>query len=414
MGLLAGVPPFVELDLRAAPVSSVGFSRFDLKSGMSYSYGFALADFDCDGRSDISFFDSFTPDRDALRRDRGAVGYLQWNGGELEQIRSSDTYPELSAPANGMVLFERQVAVDVNGDGLLDIAGVVNSHAAVVAYINPGARDRRWDRQILSMSTPGAVNIATGDVDGDGLPDLLVALRAQPSTDPDPVVKGVVWLRNPGARGAPWVQSQIQSSEELGDVRTLAAADFDRDGRLDVMVSDNPSGKLLWFRQTTGTHQWIRREIPGVLAAHGHYGIVQDMDGDGFLDVLQPTYQGIVWVRNVDGAGSWQPLPLARFAKESMQLIVSELTTGDVDMDGRMDILFVISSLSSSPTEPRRGGLYWLRQGDAGWELNQILRSDSAIVGIKVLDYDGDGDLDVVTNGEFQANVVTIWINALR
>lgn len=400
-------------DLRTVPESPIGFARYDLKSSMSYSYGFAIQDFDCDGRQDVSFFDSYTTGRRAFRPEPGAIGYLQWNSGGLEQITAPDTFPELVTPPVVVMLFERHVSVDINGDGLPDIVGVVNSHGAVAAYLNPGQRNAPWQRRYLSTMAPGAVNIASGDIDGDGHVDVVVAMRDQSSTDPDPSVRGLMWLRNPGTPDGTWVQENIAGSEGLVDPRTVATADFDGDGRLDVVVSDASTGQLAWFKRAIDG-SWTRRAIPGALTIHGHFGLVADVDGDGRIDIVQPVYQGIMLLRNVDGGNTWQPIQIANFAQEDKQLVVSEVALGDIDLDGRSDLVFVVSSLTSTVTEVRRGGVYWLRQGSDSWEAYRILQQDSSNVGVSLFDYDGDGDVDIVSNAEYQANAVTVWISGLR
>jgi hypothetical protein len=403
----------IDADLRQSPLTTIPFVRYDLRGGMSYSYGFAVHDFDCDGQRDISFFDSYARGRSVFRTDRGAIGYIQWNGGAQEQIAGPDEYRELPQPPSDVVLFERHIAMDVNGDNRPDIVGVVNSHSGVVAYLNPGFRDTPWQRQVLSAATPGAVNLVAGDLDGDGDLDIAVVMREQPGSSPNPTVRGLVWLENPGRAGAPWTQRVVEGSGDLVDPRTLQIADLDGDGRADIVVTDTSTGVLSWYRRSSNTAPWERHDVPDVLTVHAHFGIALDVDGDGRIDLLLPTYQGITWVRNL-GNGQFSPIPIARFAAEDTQIVVSELAVGDIDLDGRLDIAFVVSSLSPSQSSPRRGGVYWLRQGDLVWELNRVLYEDSATVGVQLVDYDGDGDLDLVTNTEYQANVVTLWLNDLR
>jgi FG-GAP-like repeat len=410
-------PPAVvaPVELLAVAASPVPFARYDVKAGMSYSYGFATADFDGDGRPDISFFDSYAGGRGELRAEEGAIGYMQWSGGPLERTVAADNFPEAVAPDVKEALFERHVAADINGDGLPDIVGVVNSHAAVVAYINPGTRGAPWTRQYISLVTQAPINIATGDIDGDGLSDLVVSMRNLPANAADPNARGLVWLKNPGPDGTDWVQRAIENTSDLIEPRTLQIADFDGDGKPDVAVNDaSTQGTVAWLRRGDDG-VWTRQNIAGALAIHAHFGAVADLDGDGHMDIIQPVYQGITWLRNVDGGTTWEARPLVTFKVEATQIIVSEVAVGDIDGDGKTDIAFVITSLASLPTSARRGGAYWLQQGaslDLGqWTTHKIEFEENSTVGVALIDYDVDGDLDIVTNSEYQRNAITLWRN---
>ena len=411
----SAAPPVAGLiDLMAVPVSPVRFTRYEIHAGMSYSYGFAVQDYDCDSRPDVSFFDSGVFFRDLLRSsEKGAIGYVYWNGGGLQRIASSQTYPEIPAPPSEVTLFERHLPVDVNGDGRPDVVGVLNSHGAVVAYLNPAVRGVEWDRRYISVATPGAVNIAAGDLDADGDPDLVVAMRVQPSTSPDPSVRGLVWLENPGQEPGQWSQHPVEGSADLVEPRNLSAADLDGDGQLDIVVGDASTGLLSWFKRVGGGG-WERRDIANVTAIHGHFGTTMDIDRDGHMDILQPVYQGIAWVRNRGRGEGWDVIPIARFEHEIVQIVVSDVALGDLDLDGKSDIVFSILTLSESPLRVRRGGVYWLRQNEGAWDAFRILFEENATVGLSLLDYEGDGDVDVLSNSEYQRNAVTLWINQRR
>ena len=372
---------------------------------MNYSYGFALADFDCDQKPDVSFFDSFST-RVIDRSPHGVVGYVAYSGLTLDRIVPIDDYPDMVY--NGLYLFERHVPIDINGDGFQDIAGVLNSHDAVVAYINSGRVGEAWTRRYLSKVTPGPVNIASGDIDLDGDIDLAVTMRRN-SDDPEDSSSAVAWLENPGTADGAWPQHTI-GKIDFG--RSLVIADMTGDGNADVIASDNSTGEVILFAGNRG-QAWVKQVLT-TQALHGHFGVAIDVNGDGMSEVLQPVYRGIklAWLDQTTGVPREQRL--VTFEAEAGEIVVTEVAAADIDGDGRMDIVFTVGSLSPSPSAPRRGGVYWLRQTETSWEVRTIDPGRGSVVAVQIVDMDGDGDTDIVSDTEYPANAVTLHTNPTR
>lgn len=123
------------------------------------------------------------------------------------------------------------------------------------------------------FATDGSPAIA--DIDRDG--------------DRDIFVKGG-WIESPpsGRRVASnWTFHPITSSDP-GDGPAAAAADIDRDGRIDLVTcrQHDESGALAWFRNPANPTQasWPRTEIDD--AAGSHHLRVADFDGDARPDLL--------------------------------------------------------------------------------------------------------------------------------
>jgi hypothetical protein len=339
-----------------------------------------------------------------------------YNNGEDDVIVPDETF-DFQAPSLATnpdeFLFERHVPIDVNGDGKMDIAGVSNSHGAVVAYINPGVHGAQWVRRVLSSHTPGPVNLTVADINGDGLPDIVVAMRFQPDSNPSGALVGIAWLENTGLATGEWIYHNIDTLPgNFADPRTVQAGDINKDGKMDVVVSDAVTGAVAWYQQKAA-NSWLRHTIPGVQTLNAHFGRLVDMDGDGSLDIVLPVTQGVSWLRNVNNGASWEVHPVVQFTDSNWANVVTEVAVGDVHHNGTKDIVFSVGSLSGGASSPHSGGLYIAHQSGGQWAVGKVYSDQNSCVAVQVLDFDGTGALSIVSDAEYVVNTVTLWQNQL-
>lgn len=394
-------------------LTDLAFIRYDIAAGLSYSYGFSIGDYDGTGKPAITYFDSYVSGRARLRTQTGAIGHIMYNDGENDIIYPNEQFPGLSTTNGAEFLLEREVAIDVNGDGKMDVAGVSNSHSAVVAYLNPGAHNQVWGRRVLSSVTPGPVNLTVADVNGDGRPDIIVAMRYQPDSNPAGSTVGIAWLENTGQPTGEWIYHAIDTTAaNWGDPRTVQAADINGDGKIDVVTTDAVTGTVAWYEQVTPT-QWKRHVIPGVSTLNAHFGRVVDMDGDGSPDILIPVSAGVTWLRNVNHGASWEVHPIVQFTDSNWVDIVTETVAGDVHHDGTLDVVFSVGQLEGGYSTVRSGGVYIAHQSGSSWTLGRVYQTENNVCCLDLINFDGTGVLSIVSNAEYQQNGITVWQSQL-
>lgn len=129
---------------------------------------------------------------------------------------------------------------DVNGDGLPDVAVAVKPVEIILCLRKA---DGGWDEHILTLDGTNlgdakAVKIA--NVNGDSLPDLFYTCENAKGER-----EGVVWLEQ--QRGAPWKQHTLGGPEGL-KYDLMQTLDLDDDGDLDVITCEERDQLgVIWY-----------------------------------------------------------------------------------------------------------------------------------------------------------------------
>lgn len=182
---------------------------------------------------------------------------------------------------------------DVNGDGKQDyIAG---------QGVGGGGQVRVFDganySEIRSFSAysgfTGSVNVASGDVDGDGKSDIVTAASG---------ANGFVKVFS-GATGA-LIRSFFSFSGFDGAV-TVAAADISGDGKADITVGMAPGGGSQ-VKVFDGDSLMLLRNFEGLYGTVGANVAMSDANGDGVPDIFVGSATGSRAVKIYDGVTNQQ------------------------------------------------------------------------------------------------------------
>jgi enediyne biosynthesis protein E4 len=394
----------------------------------------AALDYDDDGWVDL-FFLNGAPSPQHLRRDPATFDRLFRN---LGNGRFVDVTAESGLSGAGVKGYPQGVAVgDYDNDGFVDV--MVTNYGDNVLYHNEGnGRFKNVTAQagVAMPRHPLKASAAFLDFDNDGFLDLFVTHYFQWTfaenaddycgrpeeghriyCDPD-VFKPLpnVLLRNKHDGTFEDVSEKVGLNQHLGKGMGVAVADYDRDGRLDVFVTNDRWPHFLYHNDASGTFSEVAFEA-GVSAnetgamVSGMGCDFKDFDGDGWPDVFLSDLMRDVFTLFVNQGGRF-------FLDRTFPSGIGPASVGhsgwstkflDIDNDGHMDIFVAGSHVVDNVTLYNKAARYEepcflyrnLGQGqieDLSARVGPDLTVAGAWRGVAVADLDNDGSLEVTVS----------------
>jgi FG-GAP-like repeat/Cep192 domain 4/FG-GAP repeat len=320
-----------------------------------------VGDFNNDGWPDVAIALGGTTNQVAI--------YLNQKNGTLAQ-----------GPAHGLAAAPGWIEVaDLNNDGILDLATIIG-YTVNIAW---GTGTGTFTKGPTYSAGVGPFLITVGDINDDGFPDLLI-----------PGYSGVIVLLG-SSSGAFTPGATIH---EPG-ARSVAVADFNGDGKLDVAVG-TLNTNLREVASTYGDISYISvypGNGSGTFSSHKIYGIggnpirllAVDANGDGHLDLVTSENGLILFYGN--GSGQFQASAV------TLNWYATSMISSDFNKDGIPDLAVVNNPVCAAPCTGSVSIIPGVGKNYLGAPVTYPLGFHGA--GIAVGDVNGDDIPDlVVTN----------------
>ena len=265
----------------------------------------------------------------------------------------------------GMAVF------DTNADGKVDL--VTANRTGNTFSLLLGNGDRTFQQSTNTALTPTPTGaIAYGDVNGDGIPDIVVANNTSSGAASD---VSILLGKSDGTYAAPVDFPVAPSGSSLHDITSIALGDINGDGKLDIAMAGSGSSGGLSF------------------------------DGVGFLinNIANPT--------DPLTSSSFTAQPLIRTGNRPTQVVLA-----DFNNDGILDLAVAHNGSGGSATSTRRGVTILLGNGSGGkgdgtfGAPREIPATQGvAASGLVALDFNKDGNMDLaVTQDAAPGNVYVL------
>jgi hypothetical protein len=281
---------------------------------------------------------------------------------------------------------------DLDGDGKREIVACDMGHGLVML----GEPRKKPGELRVIAKVPNPDHAEMVDLDKDGKQDLLIADLGD-FMPADHEKGSVVWLRQTG----PLQFEPIVLVPRVARTADVQAADFNRDGKLDLAVAafgwHTVGGTFVYDNVTTDWRQPRFEGYPVDARPGGIHVPIVDLNKDGkpdFVALISQQYEHVVAFINRGPGKGFRPETIFRaivpvWGSSGIEMV-------DMDKDGDLDMLMSNGdSLDDFTVRPFHGIRWFENEGSYPWKQHDL----AIMPGVhraQAADMDGDGDLDVV------------------
>ena len=342
---------------------------------------------------------------------------IDWYNGTqtiLKNVKTNQTITipiEKSAATNRTIEQSNTSSHDLHGSNQTIFKDITADFSMPYRHIENTYADFDRERLLYHMNSTEGPRIAKGDVNGDGREDLYIGGAKD--------MQGELLIQQANGSFKP-VKGEIFLEDKLAEDTDAAFFDADGDGDLDLYVTSGGSEftssssglkDRLYYNNGSGGFTKKDKVYPAGRYESSSCVHPADYDGDGDMDLfvgirLQPNYYGVPvngYILNNDGTGEFTNVT-PQIAPELKQIgMLKDVRWVDYDNDGDQDLVVVGEWMPITIFENQDGKFTNVT------EKTGLANSKGWWNCLKTGDFDNDGDIDFVVgnhglNSRFKAS----------
>lgn len=319
-------------------------------------------------------------------------------------------------------------AADFDNDGDMDVVSASENDNKIAWYENLDGLGVFGSQNIITNKSIETLTVFASDIDSDNDIDIISASFEDSKIE---------WHKNTNGLGE--FSLPIAVSKSTRRATSVFSGDLNGDGLVDLISTSQSDSKLAWYPSNLENEDYSTQYIISDISGP-QWGFASDLDNDGDLDIAIKSSLSFLWLENSDGAGDFLlretlsgnsnfALPIDIDADLDTDIIVCDdnsigllehvnggiftyfelfddssfefrnLALEDMDADGDVDIM-ATSEL---------GRIVWFENINnfSSTNLNYIaILSGANLLRLEDIDNDGDNDIVCTSNGSSSVDIV--------
>ncbi len=279
------------------------------------------------------------------------------------------------------------VATDVDADGLIDLIFALEKEPNRL-YINSGKGKFTWKKGVFSDAKNDTEHVRIADFDNDGFIDVVFVAEDDQNHE--------YYLGN----GDGTFRNVSDRLPRKSEGNALDVADVNDDGFMDIVVGNTGEkpGNFVWLNDPDNLGFF--KENNDLIPAHADLTQsvkLVDLNQDGFVDMAIGNEGPPARLYFNDGKGQFKEKEGTFNSLEPMH--TREVLAFDANDDGLLDLFYANLTSNGGIVERNPKGRLFLNQGSGVFQdvtESHIPDYDFSTYAANVIDYDRDGDLDII------------------